>query len=245
MRLKHGFTLFLLIFAVILAGCSRDPNVLKKRYLDSGNKFFDKGKFKEARIMYLDALQKDQRYGPAYYRLGLTTLKTGPLAQSVNAFKRAIELLPRENPDHWDSVIKLSEIYLQVAREQKPILDEVETYCGQLLTQEAYSFDAHRLTGDLKMARAALEYAVAQKDKAALLLKEAMEEYTLANTIKPGNEGVLMQLARSKMATGDYAQAEALYRQVLDKNKSAQLAYLDLYKLYMYQRKLPEAEQLL
>src|SRR5947207_787828 len=83
MRLKHGLTVFLLIITITLAGCSRDPNVLKKRYLDSGNKFFDRGKFKEARIMYLDALQKDQRYGPAYYRLGLTTLKTGPLAQAV------------------------------------------------------------------------------------------------------------------------------------------------------------------
>src|SRR5947209_3318669 len=108
MRLKDGLTLVLLIVAITLAGCSRDPNVLKKRYLDSGNKFFDKGKFKEARIMYLDALQKDQRYGPAYYRLGLTTLKTGPLAQAVNSFRRAIELLPKENPDHWDSVVKLS-----------------------------------------------------------------------------------------------------------------------------------------
>src|SRR3954447_22148663 len=111
MRLRKTFSLFLLVMIAILAGCSRDPNVVKKRYLDSGNRYFDKGKFKEARIMYLDALQKDQRYGPAYYRLGPTTLKTGPIAQAVNSFKRAIELLPTDNPDHWDSVVKLSEIY--------------------------------------------------------------------------------------------------------------------------------------
>src|SRR5690349_7226217 len=98
MRLKQGLTIFLLAMVVVLAGCSRDPNVVKKRYLDSGNRYFEKGKFKEARIMYLDALQKDQRYGPAYYRLGLTTMKTGPLVQAVNSFRRAIELLPEDNP---------------------------------------------------------------------------------------------------------------------------------------------------
>jgi hypothetical protein len=45
--------------------CNRDPNVAKKRYLDSGNKYFEKGKYKEASIMYRNALQKDMRYGPA------------------------------------------------------------------------------------------------------------------------------------------------------------------------------------
>src|SRR5947209_20470490 len=131
MRLRQAFGLFLLVAMVVAAGCSRDPNVVKKRYLDSGNRYFDKGKFKEARIMYLDALQKDQRYGPAYYRLGLTTLKTGPLVQAVNSFRRAIELLPVDDPNHWDAMVKLSEVYLQFAREQKPVLDEVENYCGE------------------------------------------------------------------------------------------------------------------
>ena len=50
-----------------LVGCSRDPNVAKKRYLENGNKYFAKGKYKEASIMYRNALQKDQRYGLAYY----------------------------------------------------------------------------------------------------------------------------------------------------------------------------------
>src|SRR3954464_10746170 len=110
MRLKHGFTLVLLMFAVILAGCSRDPNVVKKRYLDSGNRYFEKGKYKEARIMYLDALQKDQKYGAAHYRLGLNAMKIGPMIEAVNAFRRAVELLPPDQNEHWDAVVKLSEI---------------------------------------------------------------------------------------------------------------------------------------
>jgi len=68
----------LLSFLVLLAisvSCSRDPNVIKARYLQNGNKYFDKGKYKEASIMYRTALQKDQKFGEAYYRMALTQLK--------------------------------------------------------------------------------------------------------------------------------------------------------------------------
>jgi Tfp pilus assembly protein PilF len=62
-----------------LVSCSRDPNVVKRRYLDSGNKYYDRGKFKEASIMYRNALQKDLRYGAAHYKLGLTYVRLGQL----------------------------------------------------------------------------------------------------------------------------------------------------------------------
>src|SRR5690242_9803689 len=120
MRLRQISGFALLAMMTVLGACSRDPNVVKKRYLDSGNKYFDRGKYKEARIMYMDALQKDQRYGMAHYHLGLTALKIGPMIEAVNAFRRSYELLPKNTPEYWDSAVKLSEIYLMVAREQKP-----------------------------------------------------------------------------------------------------------------------------
>src|ERR1019366_904997 len=91
MRSKRLVAIILtVVFALV--SCSRDPNVAKRRYLESGNKYFDNGKYKEARIMYLNA--KDQRWGPAYYKLGLTALKLGSMTEAVNAFRRAVELLP-------------------------------------------------------------------------------------------------------------------------------------------------------
>src|SRR3954462_10966586 len=124
MRLRQIVGLFLLAVMVVLAGCSRDPNVVKKRYLESGNRYFARGKYKEARIMYLDALQKDQRFGAAHYRLPLTAVKLGQLRDAVNGFRRAIELSPEQESDKWDAMVRLSEIYLLVAREQKQFLDE-------------------------------------------------------------------------------------------------------------------------
>src|SRR5262245_33435181 len=132
MRNKQFITVAILAMLAVLGACRRDPNVAKKKYLDSGNRYFAKGKFREARIMYLDALQKDARYGPAHYQLGLTALKIGPLPDAVKAFRRSIELLPDSDPNHWDSRVRLSEIYLLVAREQKQFLDEVDDNCKKL-----------------------------------------------------------------------------------------------------------------
>src|SRR5690349_17210638 len=95
MRSKKTTSVMLvaLLAAGALTSCSRNPEVAKRRYVESGNKYFDRGKYKEARIMYLDAIQKDRLYGPAYYRLGLTSLKLQALAEAVGAFRRAMDLI--------------------------------------------------------------------------------------------------------------------------------------------------------
>jgi tetratricopeptide (TPR) repeat protein len=225
-----------------LVSCSRDPNVAKRRYLESGNKYFDKGKFKEARIMYLNAKAKDQRWGPAYYKLGLTALKLGSLTEAVNAFRRAVELLPATEADHWDAAVKLSEIYLAVAHE-KTYLDEVEGYCNALLKRDPNSYDGHRLTGDLDFARATEQFKVANKDEARASLDKAVAEYRKAEAIKPGQVGVVMQLARVLATENQFPEAEKLYRGVVEKDKTLQLAYTELYRLLMFQGKAADAEQ--
>jgi tetratricopeptide (TPR) repeat protein len=236
------------VFALV--SCSRDPNVAKRRYLESGNKYFDKGKFKEARIMYLNAKAKDQRWGPAYYKLGLTALKLGSGAEAVNAFRRAVELLPASEADHWDAVVKLSDIYLVATRgmaadQRKTYLDEVGGYCDALLKRDPNSYDGHRLTGDLDLARAIEQYNVAMKDQGRALLDKAIAEYRQAEAIKPGQSGVLMQLARAMTAENEFPEAEKLYRSVIEKNKTFQLAYLELYRLLMVQQRPMDAEQVL
>jgi tetratricopeptide (TPR) repeat protein len=235
----------LLIAALGLASCNRDPNVAKVRYLESGNKYFAKGKFKEARIMYKDALQKDQRYGPAYYKLGLTALQLGSAAEAVQAFRRALELLPPNDADHWNSGIRLSEIYLAVGRNQKSLLDETDHFCGELLKKDPNSFDGHRLLGDLNFSRALEAFSTARKDDGQHLLATAISEYDKANTIKPGQPNVLMQLARTNEGAGDFAKAEQLFHAVIAKNKSMQPAYNELYRLLMVEKKPADAEQIL
>src|SRR5262249_37283885 len=151
------------------------------------------------------------------YRLGMTALKIGPIKDAVAAFHRSIELLPPDDPEHWESRVRLSEIYLLVAREQKQFLDEVDQNCQKLLKRDPNSFDGHRLTGDLDMARSVLALESARREDAVNLLRSALDEYQKADTAKPGDDGVVTQLARANAALGEYAKSEALYKQLIAK----------------------------
>ena len=228
-----------------LVSCSRDPNVVKKRYFESGNKYFEKGRYREASIQYRNAIKRDPKYGAAYYKLALTSLKGGDYGGAVAQLRRAIELVSKDSPDHWDAVVKLTEIYLQVATRDKTYMDDVEKFTTELIKRDPNSFDAHRLIADMDYSKATDAYKNRRTEEGRALLITATEEYRKADAIKPGQQGVSMQLARSLAAEGDYAGSEQIYHKVIEKDKTYQYAYTELYRLFLFQNKLDPGEQVL
>jgi len=231
-----------------LVSCSRDPNVVKRRYLESGNRYFDRGKYKEAAIMYADALQKDRLWGPAHYKLGLTWIKTGNLGGAVGELHKAIERLPRDSPDHWDATVKICDIFLaaEQARDSVPMLAETEGYVKELLAHDSNSFDGHRLNGDLDFARARQDLTTGRVDEGNGLLDAAQAEYEKANAIKPGQTGVVMQMAQVAIGKHKPDEADKIYRQVIDKDKTFQPAYNALYRVeVLMERNMDAGEQTL
>src|ERR1017187_2377699 len=257
----RSIRLVAVILAVLvgLASCSRDPEVVKKHYLESGNKYFDKGRYKEASIQYRNALKRDPKYGAAYYRLALVSLKTSDIGGAVSPLRRAVELIHKDQPDYWDSVVKLTEIYLAVARGDKQYMDEVDKFIAELLKHDPNSFDGHRLVGDLNYFKATEAYkkaAEAEKNRyveegkqrraeGLAFLDAAAAEYRKADSIKPGQQGVSMQLARALAAKGDFTGSETLYRRVIAKDKTYQYAYTELYRMFLFQNKPGDAEEVL
>ena len=239
------------LVAVILAvlvgftSCSRDPAVVKKRYLESGNKYFDKGRYKEASIQYRNALKRDPRYGAAHYKLALVSLKVGDVGGAVSSLRRAVEPVNINEPYYWEAVVKLSDIYMAFGKGEALYMKEVEAFTDLLLKRDSNSFDAHRLIGDLNYSRATDAYRNKQPDEGLVFLDKATAEYRRADSLKPGQQGVLMQLARARAAKADYAEAEAIYRRVIDKDKTFSLAYTELYRLFLFQNKPADAEQVL
>jgi tetratricopeptide (TPR) repeat protein len=229
---------------VCFTACNTDPNVAKKRYLEVGNKYFDKGNYKAASIMYRRALEKDKRYGPAYYKLGLTFLKQKNLNGAVGNLRRAVELLPKDQPDRWDALTKWTDIYLAVAHEP-PQLAEAELNIKDLLAYDPHSFDGHRMAGDLNYVRSIEAVKRASRDEGKKLMDAALDEYRKADAIKPGEEGVMMQLALGQEMEGDAAGAEKYFKKVIEKNKASQPAYSELYRMYMFQARKDDAEKLL
>src|SRR5262245_60249433 len=154
--------------------CSRDPNVIKARYLQNGNKYFERGKYKEASIMYRTALQKDAKYGEAYYRLALTDLKTKQPYAAVMSFRRAVELLKPDQPERMDARVKLADVYLDYletsAKRDAEIVSEVDRTADDLIKANPKSLDGHRLRG--RMAFVWAQDAASKKD--ATKMKERL-----------------------------------------------------------------------
>lgn len=239
------FTVIAVAALIGLVSCSRDPQVVKKRYFESGNKYFEKGRYREAAIQYRNAIKTDPKYGAAYYKWALTSLKTNDYGNAVQQLRRAIELVSKDSPDHWDAVVKLTEIYLQVASGDKTYIGDVEKFTAELLKRDPQSFDAHRLVGDLNYAKATEAFKARKNEDGLVFLKAATAEYRTADAIKPDHQGVSMQLARSLAAVADFAGAEKLYRRVIERDKSFQSAYTELYRLFLFQHKPDDGEQVL
>jgi len=237
-------SLVLILAGLTLVSCSRDPNAAKKRYLENGNKYFAKGKFKEASIMYRNALQKDQRYGSAYYHLAQTDLKLGRLPNALGELRRAIELIPKDQPEHIDSEVRLAEIYLAYTRDPQ-FLMEVEGIAKELLQRDPNSFDGHRLTADLDFVRAKSRAREGRPEQTQELLTAAIAEYRKAISSKAPGPPLKMQLARALAASRQFADAEQIYGQLISGDKTLVAAYNELYGVYLLQNKTAEAEQIL
>src|ERR1035441_10526298 len=95
--------LITLVALLALASCKSNPEVAQKRYVESGDKYFNKGRYKEAAIQYR------------------------------NAMRRAAQVINPDQPEHWDAVVKLSELYMALAPKDAQLMKEVEQNCKDLL----------------------------------------------------------------------------------------------------------------
>jgi tetratricopeptide (TPR) repeat protein len=222
---------FLPILLLLLASCTRDPKAQAQHNLDLANKFFARAKYKEAAIMYKRALQKDLRFGEAYYRLALTELKLGNYGEAFKWLRRAVEL----QPTNTDAITKLADLNLLAATQNKPtatpFLNDVKDLSDKLLQQNPDSFDGHRLRGQIALMNRDAESAV--------------KEFEKANTTKPYQPDLVLVYFQALILDNQFPAAEKLANQLIDKEKSYAPIYDLLYVQYAKQNNMAAAEQLL
>src|SRR4051812_49219131 len=97
--MKKAIAAFLMLLCFV-AACNRDPNIAKQKYVENGNRYFERGKYKEALIMYSNALKRDMRFGESYYRKALTELKLARFADAARDLQRSVELQPTNLDAH-------------------------------------------------------------------------------------------------------------------------------------------------
>src|SRR5580658_9165992 len=240
--------LALALVAASLISCNRDPNYLKQKYLQSGIKYFDHGRYRDASIMFRKSIEVDRKFGPAYYHLALTDLKEGQVPNAVPAFRRAHELLKPGTEDANDTDLKLSEIMILAAQSQdnnEAVLKEVQQTVDGLLKRNPGSWQGHKLSGDLAMLATAKMYRAAQVEDAKKELGTAISDYRQALTVKPGDPIITLALGRTLVVDGEVDEAQTLFKSMIDRDKKNLNGYYELYRIYISRRKIPEAEAIL
>src|SRR5271170_258963 len=92
--LRTSIVLGLTLALGLTAGCSRDPNKQKQKYLDSGKRYVDQGKLKEASIQFANALKVDHNFAEAHYQLARVYIKQGTLLPAYAELMRTVDLQP-------------------------------------------------------------------------------------------------------------------------------------------------------
>src|SRR5208337_536848 len=90
------------LLTVLLTGCSRDPNVRKQKYLESGQRYFDKGQYREAAIQFENAIRVDSRFADAHYKLALAAMKLQQWATAYQELSTTIQIQPDQYAAHLD-----------------------------------------------------------------------------------------------------------------------------------------------
>jgi len=227
--MKNWVLSALVVLLCAVAACNRDPNVAKKNYVDKGNKFYDNGKYKEALIMYRKALQRDLKYGEAYYRSGLAEIALKDPGGAVRDLSRAVEL----QPGNLDAHEKLAAIYLTVAvadpAHRKGYLEELRTIADKETKQFPNTYAEARLRGYL---------ALFDNDP-----KAALKFFEKANGLKPNDPELTSVYMQTLASQGQIDEAQKLGTETLQKNPNALGIYNVLYLLYAKQNKVEEAEK--
>jgi len=219
------------LLLLVLASCSTDPKAQAQRYVDQGNKFFTKGLYKEAGIMYRKAYAKNPLFGEAYYRMGLTDLKLGALGEAVGMFRRAKDL----SKENTDAKVQLANIYVfaatQNSKEAEQLLKEASDLAEDILSKDANSFDGFRISGQV---------ALLQNDN-----KTALERLQRANQIKPNTSEIVLAYYEALVRNDQKDAGDKLLRGFIDQEKTFATAYDFLYRQYMIEKRFDDAERIM
>lgn len=209
----------LLGVATFFAGCSRDPNVRKQKYLDSGQRYADAGKLDEAAIEYRNALSVDANYAEAHYRLASLYLKTQRWPRAAQELSRTIEL----QPENYAARVDFAQLLIASGD-----LEHAKEQVDWIVQARPNDAKSHAVSADLLAAQGDFSAALQEAEKAQALNPDSNSYLKLA----------LMQLRNNQAAS-----AETNLKKAIQLAPDAIAARLMLSNYYQVRSRFAEAEQ--
>jgi tetratricopeptide (TPR) repeat protein len=149
------FALLLILTASTMVSCRQSP----QDYVAKGNTLFDAGKYQDAILNYKKAIQKDSKFGEAYYRLGLAELKTDQVREAYGALSNANAFLP----DRADVKVAFGDFLMlaYISNKSRPafLYTQLVKLSDNLIAKDPNSYDGLRYKGALAWAENRLKEA--------------------------------------------------------------------------------------
>jgi cellulose synthase operon protein C len=206
-----------------LTGCSRDPNVRKQKYFDSGEHYFAQGKYGEAAIQYSNAIKIDPRFAQAHYRLSQAFIRLHDFNDAYEELNRTVAL----DPDNYRAQTDLAN--LLIASRNPDDLKRAKLHLDLLRDKQPNAPETHQ---------AWATYDAAQNNLAA-----AIQEMQQAIALDPSRSESYLQLALFQISSNLPDQAELSFKKAVAADPKALNAQLALGTFYQTRNRLPEAEQ--
>jgi cellulose synthase operon protein C len=216
------------LLLVALTSCSRDPNVRKQKYFESGEKYFAEGKYREAEIQYRNATQLDARFAQAHYQLGQTYLKLGDTNRAFQELSRTIDLDHDNYRAHTDLANLLVTVRNPDGSPSQDALNQAKVHLDLLRNQQPNSAETHEAWAN---------YYGAQNN-----IPSAMQEMQQAVAADPSRSESYLLLALFQLRSNLPDQAEANFKKAAQVDPKAMNAQLALGGFYQSRNRLPEAE---
>ena len=215
--------MFAVCFLVaIFTGCSRDPNVRKQKYLESGERYYDKGKYREAAIQFENAIQVDARFADAHYKLALAEMKLQQWNDAFQQLTRTVEI----QPDHYAAHLDIANLLIA---SHPPQLNDAKEHLDLLTQKQPNNPEVFVALANYHAVNNAMGPALAAMQKALQLDPNRADSY--------------LNMALLQMRVEQWDAAEASYRKAVELNPKSTNALVSLGNFYQVRGRFPEAEQ--
>jgi tetratricopeptide (TPR) repeat protein len=218
------------LIPALLTGCNRDPNVRKQKFLESGNRYREQGKLREAAIQYSNAIQLDPHFAEAHHQLGETYLKLKNYNRAYEELSRTTEL----TPDNYEVHSELANLLIAGGRNSDGSLNadylkQARTHLDILRAKQPDSANTHM--------------AWANYDAALDNVGAALQEMQKAVAADPTRSESYLNLALLQVRAKLTDQAEINFKKAAELAPKSMTAQLALGGFYQASNRAAEAEQ--
>jgi tetratricopeptide (TPR) repeat protein len=217
------------LIPAVFTACKSDPNVRKQKFLESGDRYRDSGKLREAAIQYANAIQVDPRFAEAHQRLGETYLQLKDYNPAYQELSRTTDL----TPDNYQVHTELANLLIAVRNPDRSIdpesLKQARAHLDILREKQPNSADTHLAWANYYSSIDNLASALQETQKGIAADPNRAESYLSLG---------LLQL-RAKLTD----QAEINFKKAAEMAPKDMNAQLALGGFYQSTNRMPEAEQ--